>query len=135
MRILFVPALLLASSCLIATSVGRAQNAATSPMPNEISADLGTCSAQISVTGTDLKPVYGAKVTTRIQYGLLGVKRLDLEGYTGPNGRMKIIKLPEALKKPMYIHISKNDEDHVVEFKPDRHCQAEFDVQLGQGSR
>jgi hypothetical protein len=135
MRNLFLPALVLASSCLIATSAGRAQNAATPPVPNEISADMGTCSAQISVTGTDLKPVYGAKVTTRIQYGLLGVKRLDLEGYTGPNGRVKITNLPEVLKKPMYIHISKNDEDHVVEFKPSWHCQAEFDVELRQASK
>jgi len=119
----------------LSLSTGRAQSTAEAPVPNEMSADLGTCSAQISVTGPDLKPVYGAKVETRIQYGLLGVKRLDLEGYTGANGRIKITRLPEALKKPMYIHIRKNDEDHVVEFLPNRHCQAEFDVQLRQASK
>jgi hypothetical protein len=135
MRNLIMSAVLLAGAFTISTGSGRAQSATEAATPNEISADLGPCSAQISVTGTDLKPVYGAKVTTRIQYGLLGVKRLDLEGYTGPNGRVKITRLPEALKKPMYIHISRNDEDHVVEFKPDRHCQAEFDVELRQASK
>jgi hypothetical protein len=134
MRNLFVSALVLASCSLISTSAGCAQSAANSPLPNEISADLGACFAQISVTGADQKPIYGAKIVTRIQYGLLGVKRLDLEGYTGPNGRLKITNLPEALKKPMYIHISKNDEEQIVEFKPGLRCHAEFDVQLRQKS-
>lgn len=134
MRNLILPTAIMASLLAFTPSTGRAQAAAEAPVPNEMSADMGTCSAQISVTGSDLKPVYGAKVDTRIQYGPLGVKRLDLEGYTGANGRIKITNLPEVLKKPMYIHIRKNDEDHVVEFKPSRHCQAEFDVQLRQPS-
>jgi len=135
MRNLILPAAAMACLLGISLSTGWAQSTTEAPAPNEMSADLGACSAQISVTGPDLKPVYGAKVETRIQYGLLGVKRLDLEGYTGANGRIKITNLPETLKKPMYIHIRKNDEDHVVEFKPSRHCQAEFDVQLRQDSK
>lgn len=135
MRNLNFPAVVIAGVLVSSTLAGRAQNAAVAPVPNEISADLGTCSARISVTGSDLNPVYGAKISTRIQYGMLGVKRLDLEGYTGVNGRIKITNLPESLKKPMYIHIRKNDEDHTVEFKPSFHCQAEFDVQLNQASK
>jgi len=135
MRIVILSAAVIAGVFVLSTVAGRAQSAAVAPVPNEISADLGTCSAQISVTGSDLKPVYGAKISTRVQYGILGVKKLDLEGYTGANGRIKITNLPESLKKPMYIHISKNDEEHTVEFKPSFHCQAEFDVQLRQASK
>jgi len=98
--------------------------------PAEISADLGTCSALITVTGIDLKPIYGAKITTRVRYGLLGVKKLDLEAYTGVDGQLKITNLPEALKKPMYIYINKEDKQEIVEFKPDVHCRATFNVQL-----
>lgn len=108
---------------------GAAQNTPT-PVPAEISADLGTCSATINVTGADSKPVYAAKVTARIRYGPLGVKRLDLEAFTGSDGQVKITHLPEVLKKPMYIHVAKDDKDEMVEFKPSERCKATFNVQL-----
>jgi hypothetical protein len=108
---------------------GSAQSAPT-PAPAEISADLGSCSATINVTGADSKPVYAAKVATRIRYGAFGVKRLDLEAFTGSDGQVKITHLPEVLKKPMYIHVTKDDKDEMVEFKPSERCMATFDVQL-----
>lgn len=109
---------------------GSAQSAASAPPQAEISADLGACSALITVTGTDLKPIYGAKITTRIRYGLMGVKKLDLEAFTNAGGQLKITNLPELLKKPMYIYINKGDKLEIVEFKPDIHCNATFNVQL-----
>ena len=111
---------------------GTAQSAsATAPVaPTEISADLGTCSALITVTGKDSKPVYNAKVSTRIRYGVLGAKKLDLETFTSVAGQVKIVKLPEVPKKPIYIYISKDDKLEMVEFTPDVHCQATFDVVL-----
>jgi hypothetical protein len=97
---------------------------------SEVSADLGPCSALLIVTGSDSKPIYLAKMTTRIQYGPLGIKRLDLEAYTGVDGRLNITKLPETLKKPMFIHIAKEGRAEMVEFKPDLRCHATFEVQL-----
>ena len=105
-----------------------AQNPVSSP--TEISADLGTCSALINVTGADSKPIYNAKVTTRIRYGAMGVKKLDLETYTSANGQAKFVKLPEVPKKPIYFYVSKDDKLEMVEFKPDVRCQATLDVQL-----
>jgi hypothetical protein len=61
---------------------------------------------------------------------MMGVKRLDLEAATSPNGQVKITNLPEELKKPMFITISKDDREKVVEFKPELRCHATFDVQL-----
>jgi len=109
---------------------GSAQSATATVAATEISADLGACSALITVTGADSKPIYSAKVNTRIQYGLLGMKKLDLEAYTGIGGQVKITNLPEVLKKPMFIHIGKDDKQETVEFKPNEHCHATFDVQL-----
>jgi hypothetical protein len=111
---------------------GSAQAATSATAQAEISADLGTCSALITATGVDLKPIFGAKITTRIRYGFMGVKKLDLEAFTGANGKIKITSLPEArpLKKPMYIYINKDDKQEIVEFKPDVHCRATFNVQL-----
>ena len=82
------------------------------------------------MTGADSKPVYNAKVTARIRYGFMGAKKLDLETYTSANGQVKIVKLPEVPKKPVYIYISKDDKMEIVEFMPDVHCRATFDVKL-----
>lgn len=109
---------------------GISQSNAPTVPSTEISADLGACSAQINVTGVDGKPLYGAKVTGRVQYGMLGVKRLDLEAFTGADGKVKIARLPETLKKPMFIHVSKDDKEDMVEFKPAERCHATFDVKL-----
>jgi hypothetical protein len=110
-----------------AADAGLGQSAGA---PAEISADLGSCSALITVTDADAKPVYGAKVTARVQYGMMGVKKLDLEAYTGADGKLKIDRLPETLKKPLVIHIEKDGKSNQVEFNPGLRCRATFDVQL-----
>jgi hypothetical protein len=130
MRSLSLTVLLILNLVVFSPRSGNAQSSAGTVTPMEISADLGTCSALIAVTGIDLKPIYRAKITTRVRYGLMGVKRIDLEAYTGVDGQLKITNLPGALKKPMYIYINKDDKQEIVEFKPDVHCHATFNVQL-----
>ncbi len=110
-----------------ATDTGTSQSQA---VPGEISADLGPCSAAITVTGADSKPIYAAKITARVQYGVMGIRKLDLEAYTGPDGKLKITRLPESLKKPMVIHVSKDEKGDQVEFNPAQGCHATFEVQL-----
>jgi hypothetical protein len=122
--------LLVASSLICLGSSMRAQTASPATSPAEISADLGNCSALITVTGIDSNPVYAARIATRVQYGLMGVKKLDLEAFTGADGKVKISRLPGALKKPMYIHINKGDKEETIEFKPNLRCHAVFDVKL-----
>jgi hypothetical protein len=106
-------------------------SAQTPALPsNEISADLGACSVELNVTDPDHKPVYGAKVDARVQYGPFSVKKLDLEAFTDANGRLTISHLPATLKKPLIIYITRADKGQIVEFKPETHCQAHFDVVL-----
>jgi hypothetical protein len=126
MRRLVVPVLLFMLS-IVATDTATAQSQA---VPGEISADLGPCSAVITVTGADSKPIYAARITARVQYGVMGIKKLDLEAYTGSDGKLKITRLPESLKKPMVIHVSKDEKGDQVEFKPAQSCHATFDIQL-----
>jgi hypothetical protein len=130
MRTLFSIVLLLFGLLAINASPASAQSSTAAAPPTEISAELGTCSALINVTGADSKPVYNAKVTARIRYGFMATKKLDLETYTGASGQAKIVKLPEVPKKPIYIYISKDDKLETVEFMPDVHCRATFDVRL-----
>jgi hypothetical protein len=110
--------------------MGSAQTATPAAPPTEISADLGTCSALITVRDKDAKPIYNVKVTARIRYGVMGAKKLDLETYTNSTGQAKVTNLPEAPKKPIYFYVSKDEMLEIVEFAPDVHCHATFDVVL-----
>ena len=130
MRNLSCTALLLLSLLVFSPRPGVAQSGEAAVAPTQISAELGACSALITVTGTDSKPVYNAKVSTRIRYGVMGVKKLDIETFTSASGQVKITNLPEVPKKPVFIYISKDDKLEIVEFKPDVHCRATFDVVL-----
>lgn len=113
-----------------AMAVGVAQEAPQPAPPYEISADQGSCSVQLRVTGRDGRPLYGARVTTRVSYGLFGVKHVDLEALTDQKGEIRITRLPSLMKKPMLIHIAKGEMDRVIEYNPEQNCQARFDVQL-----
>jgi hypothetical protein len=126
MRSLILASLLQFSLILM----GSAQTAAPATPPTEISADLGTCSALITVRDKDAKPIYNVKVSARIRYGVMGAKKLDLETYTNSAGQAKVINLPEVPKKPIYFYVSKDEMLEIVEFAPDVHCQATFDVVL-----
>lgn len=132
MRHPILPAVAFSAALLLicATPALTQSSTASAPIPGEISADLGACSAVITVTGSDSKPVYAAKVTARIQYGMFGIKRLDLEAYTGSDGRLTMKGMPGSLKKPVFIHIAKDGKEDSVEFEPDIRCHATFDVQL-----
>jgi hypothetical protein len=130
MRSLNLTGLIYSCLLLVCPLPGTAQSTSGTLPVSEISADLGACSALIAVTGADSKPLYAAKVNSRIRYGVLGVKRLDLEAFTGADGQLKITNLPETLKKPMYIYISKDSKQEMVEFRPDLRCHATFNVQL-----
>lgn len=127
-RILSV--LLLAVS-IAAGAVAQSAPPVSAPVPpTEIRADLGTCSALITATDKDGRAIFNAKVSTRIRYGFMGAKKLDLETYTSAGGQVKIVGLPEVPKKPIFIYISKDDKLETVEFRPDVHCRATFDVTL-----
>ena len=130
MRKLFLPATLLFSLIVLCLQPGMAQTAPAAVAPTEISADQGACSALINVTGADSKPIYSAKIAARIRYGAFGAKKLDLETYTSAAGQAKIVGLPNEPKKPIFIYVTKDDKMEILEFKPDVHCQATFDVQL-----
>jgi hypothetical protein len=119
--------LLLVSLFVLCPRMNRAQS---TPAIAAISAGLGNCSALVVATGADSKPLYGAKVAARVQYGMMGMKKLDLEAYTGVDGKLKIADLPATLKRPMRIHVSKDDKDEMVEFDPEKNCHATLNVQL-----
>jgi hypothetical protein len=94
-----------------------------------VSADLGPCSTRFTVTdGT--KPLYDAKVRTRIKYGSFGIRKLDLEVGTDANGKASVTGLPNLTKQPIAFEIAKDDISRTVIFDPSQKCEATYDVAL-----
>ena len=127
-NLLLALALALAPAC-------SAQAAAGTPAANttaivEMSADLGPCSVLFTVNGKDGHPLYNAKITTRLKYGVGGLKRLDLEAFTNANGQVKFIHLPSSPKHPIYFYVGKDESLEIIEFAPDVRCQDEKTVVL-----
>ena len=124
-------AVLIASPTMAASQGTTAQSSGDETIaPTEIAADLGGCSALITVTGSNSKPVFNAKVSTRIRYGLFGAKKLDLEVYTSASGQVQIVGLPDPAKRPISFQIGKGEKQQNLEFKPDSSFRGTFNVQL-----
>jgi hypothetical protein len=94
-----------------------------------ISARLGPCSADFTVTGADSEPVYAATVHVRIRYGLMNLKRMDLEVGTGSDGKARVEGLPEKAR-PLVYDISKGQTKAIVEQDLSKVCNEKFAVTL-----
>jgi hypothetical protein len=101
--------------------------AADSP---EISADLGSCSADFHVMDGEGKPIYNARIHTLIRSGAFAIRKLDLEIRTDSDGRASIINLPEVPKRPITFDVSHDAKSSSVAFEPDKQCKAKYEVGL-----
>ncbi len=113
---------------VLCSLVLMAVSAAAVEIPS-VSADLGECSARFKVTD-GAKPIYNAKVRTRIKYGAFGARKLDLEVGTDASGQAMVTNLPAYAKKPMPFEVVSGDVSRTVLFEPEKECKAQFDVQL-----
>jgi len=105
--------------------------AAEPPKPDlaTISARLGMCTADFTVTGADGKPVYAATVHVRIRYGFLGMKRMDLEVGTNSDGKARVEGLPLGGRRLVY-DITKDKQETTVEQDLTTNCHAMYAVTL-----
>lgn len=115
----------------LAAAVLAQQPGAETPSPAlaVISARLGACAADFTVTDSDGKPVYAAIIHVRIRYGFLSLKRMDLEIGTASDGKARVEGLP-AKAKPLVYDISKADRKAAVDQDLSRNCTATYDVSL-----
>ena len=103
--------------------------AAPTPALAVISARLGACAADFTVTDPDGKPVYAAIIHVRIRYGFLSLKRMDLEVGTDSDGKARIEGLP-AKAKPLVYDISKADKKTTADQDLSRNCTATYALSL-----
>jgi hypothetical protein len=107
--------------------------ASQTPDPHSIpsvDAGLGTCSADFTITDTNNKPVYAAKVKVRISYGLFSARKLDLEVGTNVDGKARFTGLPASLRKGMFFEASEGDRTGNAFDDPEKTCKAQFAITL-----
>jgi hypothetical protein len=130
----------LMSLALIAFIVPAAcsQTASATPDPHAVAAvdgGLGPCSADFIVTGEDGKPVYAAKISVHIAYGLWSLHKLDLEVSTNIDGKARFTGLPASVKRGLYFQASESDRTAVAFEDPSATCKAQLPVTLRKSSK
>src|SRR5579859_1170344 len=100
-------------------------------------AGSGPCSIELSVTSSDGKPVYAAKIDYHAAYGFMGTRKLDMTVYTNAQGKAKFTGIPAKVKNPpIEFHASKNALIGVATMDPAAECQAKHDIVMDKkGSR
>src|SRR5262252_8786123 len=85
---------------------------AQTPDPHSIpavDAGIGQCTADFTLTDTDNKPIYAAKVKVHITYGFASARKLDLEVGTNVDGKARFSGLPNRVKRGLFFAASEGD--------------------------
>ncbi len=104
--------------------------AADIPVPS-IDAGLGPCTVDFTVTDANQEPIYDAKITVRVKYGFLGLRKIDLEIGTNSNGKARFTGLPtKARKPPLEFLVRYHNRTDTVWYWPAVDCHKEYTVKL-----
>jgi len=106
---------------------------AQTPDPHSIPAvdgGIGPCTADFTITDTDNKPLYAAKVKVHIAYGFASAHKLDLEVGTNVDGKARFTGLPDRVKRGLFFQASESDRTGEAFDDPAKTCQAQFTVAL-----
>ena len=110
----------------------QSQQPAQPQQPDDIPATDGTsgpCSIEFSVTDSDGKPVYAARIDVHLAYGAFGAHKLDMGVYTNAQGKAKFTGIPAKVKKPpIEFNAKKDDLVGVATMDPVTECQAKHDI-------
>lgn len=122
--------------CLLCSLASFAQNNPpnnrdTSPQTiQSIDGGAGPCAVTLTVT-SDSKPIVAANVKVHIEYGFAGIRRLDLEAYTGNDGKVQFTGLPARVHKPpLQFRASKENLAGTAVYNPESECKAEHEIVL-----
>ncbi len=111
---------------------GASQQPSQPQKPDDIPVTDGTsgpCSIEFTVTDSDGKPVYAARIDVHLAYGAFGAHKLDMGVYTNTQGKAKFTGIPAKVKKPpVEFNAKKDDLVGVATMDPATECQAKHDI-------
>jgi hypothetical protein len=115
---------------LLAVLCGGVAIAAEKPEVPVVNAMVGSCSASFTVLDPEKKPVYGAKITVVVRFGLAGIRKTELQVGTNSEGKARVIGLPERAKKPLEFRISSGFFGKTIEVDATEKCESTIEVVL-----
>ena len=127
-RLSYTHAVFIPFIALAFTLVQQPAQASATEIPL-LNAGLGYCSASFTVKSADGSPAYAAVIHTKMRYGFMGIKRMDLELSTNSDGKATLKGLPTKAR-PLAYEIYKNNQRAAVEQNLASKCEAAFDVSL-----
>ena len=102
----------------------------TSQMTAVMDGGAGPCSLELTVSH-DGKPAVAANVKVHIAYGFAGVRKLDLDAYTGNDGKLKFTGLPDHVKRPPLTFRAVKDKLYgTASYDPENECHEKLDIVL-----
>jgi len=114
---------------LILSALAVAQNPDPKSIP-VIDGGIGPCTADFTITDTDNKPVYLAKIKVHIAYGFMSTRKLDLEVSTNVDGKARFTGLPDRVKRGLFFEASEGDRIGNAFDDPAKTCQAQLAITL-----
>jgi len=130
----------IASACVLlifcVILIHAAQQPSQPQKPDDIPVTDGTsgpCSVEFTVTDSNGKPVYAARIDVHLAYGAFGAHKLDMGVYTNTQGKAKFTGIPAKVKKPpVEFNAKKDDLVGVATMDPATECQAKHDIVMGR---
>ncbi len=95
-----------------------------------IDGGLGPCTADFTITDTDNKPIYLAKIKVHIAYGFMSARKLDLEVSTNVDGKARFTGLPDRVKRGLFFEASEGERTGNAFDDPSQTCKAQFAITL-----
>ncbi len=130
LRVILGIAFLLMGMTLVVAA--QSQQPAQPQQPDDIPVTDGTsgpCSIEFSVTDSDGRPVYAARIDVHLAYGAFGAHKLDMGVYTNAQGKARFTGIPAKVKNPpIEFHAKKDDLVGVATMDPATECQAKHDI-------
>lgn len=92
---------------------------------------VGPCSLELTILGTDAKPVYNATVKVHITYGMGGFHHLDLQAGTNSDGKVKFTGIPiKVHHPPLEFDAAKDQLEGSLNYDPGAECHAQHELRL-----
>jgi hypothetical protein len=121
---------LCASALLMGAQTQPAQSQQSDDVP-VTDAESGPCSIELTVTDSNAKPVFAARIDYHAAYGFMGTHKLDMAVYTNAQGKARFTGIPAKVKKPpIEFKAKKDDLIGLATMDPASECQAKHDIVL-----
>lgn len=97
-----------------------------------VDGEAGPCSVEFMVIDANGGRVYAANIQVHIDYGLFGVRKLDLQVGTNSDGLARFTGLPDSTDGVLYFEAFTDELKGVAVADPTEDCHAQHDIYMGK---